>query len=242
MEILKEKLAQISGGRVLDVGTGRGDFISIFLGCFKDYSQIIGIDTKEGALQIARDNYKEEDIEFINMDASSMSFEDNSMDTVVISNTLHHLPHMKVVLNEMMRVLKPGGLFIVNEMFCDEQSEKQLSHVYVHHLGAQIDSLLGVCHNNTFKKQEILDIVKGLGLKIEEVIEYNTQEEQQDEGNQEDEKETLDDIFTSLDKRIEEIKGFLQYEELKVKLNELKGFLYNVGILGATELMVIGIK
>ncbi len=55
--------------------------------------------------------------------------------------TLHHLSDKTKVIEEMKRVLKTNGIFIINEMFCDYQNEAQMSHVYVHHIGADIDRI-----------------------------------------------------------------------------------------------------
>jgi ubiquinone/menaquinone biosynthesis C-methylase UbiE len=242
MDIMESKFRGISGGKILDVGTGSGSFIPTFTDLFKDYTEIIGIDSSERAINAAKQAFKQDNIRFMQMDAAHMDFEDNSMDTVCISNTLHHLSNMNEVLKEMLRVLKPGGLFIINEMFCDNQSEKQLSHVYVHHLFGEIDTLLGNYHAKTFKKQEIINIANKIGINVEDTFEYSTHAEQEEHPNAEEEKETLDDVFSSMDMYVEKIKGKPEYEDIKNRIKELKGKLYSVGIYGATELVVLGRK
>lgn len=242
MDIMKSKLGQISGGKILDVGTGDGSFIPVFTETFKEYTEIIGIDNSEKAINTAEKTFKNDNIKFIKMDAEKMDFRDNSFDTVCISNTLHHLPNMNQVLKEMVRVLKPGGLFIIGEMFCDNQSEKQLSHVYIHHFCGEIDTLLGNYHAKTYKRQEIIDIAKKVGISIEDTFEYNTVEEQEADTNEEEEKEILDSCFNSMDKYVEKIKDLPQYNDMKIRISELRGKLYNVGFLGATELVVLGRK
>lgn len=242
MDIMESKFRQISGGKILDVGTGSGSFIPTFTELFKDYTEIIGIDSSEKAINAAKQTFKQDNIRFIQMDAAHMDFEDNCMDTVSISNTLHHLSNMNEVLKEMLRVLKPGGLFIINEMFSDNQSEKQLSHVYVHHLFGEIDTLLGNYHAKTFKKQEIINIANKIGINVEDTFEYGTHAEQEEHPNAEEEKETLDDVFSSMDIYVEKIKGKPEYENIKSRIKELKGKLYSVGIYGATELVVLGRK
>ncbi len=42
---IAKRLGSISGGRVLDVGTGKGGFIDILMSTLKDYESIIGIDS-----------------------------------------------------------------------------------------------------------------------------------------------------------------------------------------------------
>lgn len=243
MNLVGKMLNKISGGKILDVGTGTGYFTQFLSETVHDYIEIVGIDSSEKSIKMAKESFKENNkINFYKMDAEKIDFKDNSFDTVCISNTLHHLPNIKLVLNEMMRVLKPGGLFIINEMFCDNQSEKQMSHVYIHHLCGEIDTLLGTYHRKTYKKQEIINIAKDLGIKIEEVLEYDTAEEQEKDASPEEEKEVLDSVFKSIDKYLEKIKDLPQYEKKKAYVFELKKKLYSIGFLNSTELIIVGKK
>lgn len=239
---LKGIFENVSGGRVLDVGTGVGNFIPILQECLSSYSEIVGIDSREVALVKAREKFGRDNIKFAMMDASKMEFQNGSFDTVCISNTLHHLPDTKSILEEMKRVLIPGGFFIINEMFCDNQTEKQMSHVNVHHFQCDLDTLQGICHNRTFKKQDIIDIAKDLGLDIIGIYEHNTHEEQLKESDEGEEKRVLDDIFASMENKLEQINGLKQYDDFKSRLEKLKTTLYSKGFFTATNLIVIGKK
>lgn len=239
---LRDIFENISGGRVLDVGTGVGNFIPILQECLSSYSEIVGIDSRETALVKARDKFKQDNIRFVMMDASKMEFQNGNFDTVCISNTLHHLPDSKSILEEMKRVLISGGLFIINEMFCDNQTEKQISHVNLHHFQCDLDTLQGICHNRTFKKQEIIDIAKNLGIDIIGIYEHNTHEEQLKESDEVEEKMILDDIFFSMGNKLEQINGMKQYDEFKSRLEKLKATLYDKGFFTATNLIIIGKK
>lgn len=239
---LKGIFKGISGGRILDVGTGVGNFIAMLQDCFSSYTEIVGIDSREASLIKARDKFKQDNIKFVMMNAGKMEFQNESFDTVCISNTLHHVSDMKSILEEMKRVLIPGGLFIINEMFCDNQTEKQMSHVNLHHFQCDIDTLLGICHNRTLKKQEIIDIAKDLGIDIIGIYEHNTHEEQLKESDEGEEKKILDDIFSAMGNKLEEINKFKQYDEFKNRLEELKDTLYDKGFFTATNLIVIGKK
>lgn len=239
---INEILGNLSGGKILDVGTGVGNFVPVLQECFSSYNEITGIDSREAPLDKAREKYNKHNINFLLMDGANMEFEDASFDTVCISNTLHHLPQVEPVLKEMKRVLKPGGYFIINEMFCDNQTEKQMSHVDIHHFQCDIDTLLGICHNRTFKKQEIINGMEKLGLKIMGIYEYNTHQEQLKEANEEEEKKILDEIFPAMENKLEQIKGLKQYEEFRNRLGVLKSNLYAKGFFTATNLIVIGEK
>lgn len=49
------------------------------------------------------------------MDASEVPLPDNSLQTVIMNNLIHHLPDRSEVLKEMRRTLRPGGIFIFTD-------------------------------------------------------------------------------------------------------------------------------
>lgn len=242
MDILKKKFGKISGGRVLDVGTGRGWFIKLLKDNLKDYEEIIGIDIRDDVLEEARKKFDVPNIKFLNMSGIEMDFEDDSIDTVALSNSLHHLSEHEEIFKEMKRVLKPGGQIIIQEMFSDNQSEKQQSHVLVHHYQGELDTIQGICHNETYKRQEIIELIKNNGLEIIDVFEHNTHDEQKKEENLENEKEILDSIFAAMENHVEKIENHAKYEHYKSLLQELRSKLYDVGFFTATELIVVAKK
>jgi hypothetical protein len=68
--------------------------------------------------------------------------------------------------------LKPGGLFILREPYCDNQNEKQQVGIASHHWFAKVDRLKGVSHNPTLRRQEIIDFVKANGFTRLEISDY----------------------------------------------------------------------
>ncbi len=50
------------------------------------------------------------------VDALNTPYEDGSMDFVVSSNMIHHVPYPKKFFREMNRILKPGGLIVIQEI------------------------------------------------------------------------------------------------------------------------------
>ncbi|UCD97191.1 MAG: class I SAM-dependent methyltransferase [Candidatus Bathyarchaeota archaeon] len=169
---IRAKLGTISGGRVLDVGTGPGDFIDVLMKTLRDYDNFIGIDISLKDLESARKKFKDQPVTLVEMNAESLEFDDSSFDAVCISYSLHHLGKISLVLSEMLRVLKPGGTFILQEEFRDgQQTEAQKTNMLQHAWDAQIDSLLGTTHNTTFTKQRIKSIITNLQLEKVEIFE-----------------------------------------------------------------------
>jgi ubiquinone/menaquinone biosynthesis C-methylase UbiE len=232
LEEFKDFFKNFSGGKVLDVGTGVGEFVGIIKECFGNYDSIVGIDSSAKAIAAASKTYNEDNINFIAMDAGRMEFPDRYFDTVCLSNTLHHLPDINAVLSEMKRVLKPEGTFVIMEMYQDNQNDSQMSHVYFHHLAAEIDNLLGKTHNATFKRDGILKIAKTLEMPVYDTLDYNDPE-------YEDSEDKLIKLGDKLLKRVEDIKSFEQYEEFLDRAKHIKEWMIKNKFAGATELIIV---
>jgi len=169
---IRNRLQEITGGKVLDVATGSGNLIEALMKMLKDYDCFIGIEISEKELESARKKFEGQRTEFVEMDAEHLKFEDNSFDTVCISYSLHHLNNAGTVLAEMKRVLKPDGYFLIQESFSDgEQDEAQKTHILQHHWNAEIDSLLGTIHHRTYSRQKIKEVIDSLRLSKLETFE-----------------------------------------------------------------------
>ncbi|QVK17863.1 class I SAM-dependent methyltransferase [Mycoplasmatota bacterium] len=235
MENCKKILSTFSGGKILDVGTGRGEFINFLKNTLKDYTDITGIDTTPQAIEFCKNQFKDENIQFIEMDAEKMDFNDNTFDTVCISNSLHHLPDAKKILQEMKRVLKPNGRFIISEMFCDNLTNAQMSHVLIHHWSAKIDSARGVYHDETYKRDEIIQIVDFLNLSDLQIFDYK----------HETEDSKSEELFKYFDDLIDKVLGRLEvegdlYSSLEQEGKTIKDWIKDYGFESATVLMIIG--
>jgi len=236
MDILEKKLRTLSGGKILDVATGDGSFIRKLIDAFKDYDEAIGVDISDKHFEEARKDFKKDRVSFRKTDGADLPFDDDSFDAVAISAGLHHLPDIISVLLEMKRVLKPGGRFIVREMFCDNQSEKQLSDVYMHHWGAKISRIEGESHNPTMKKQEIIDLIDSLGLKEYETGEYFCRDcDPEKDGKMEQE-------LADIDNELAKVEGHPDYDSLKEEGEQVRQWILKNGYACATNLDVVGVK
>ncbi|XMB86805.1 class I SAM-dependent methyltransferase [Mycoplasmatota bacterium WC44] len=234
MKRLKEILNSKTGLRILDVGTGAGGFIYSISELANEYDEIIGIDTSEGAIEAAKKNFEDARISFLKMDALSMSFEDGVFDIVCLSNSLHHLKDINKTISEMERVLKPDGFLLFNEMFSDVEEQKQLTHVEMHHFWAEIDRLNNVTHNETFKRQEIINTLnENSNLSVDEAWNMSYEKEQ------ELTKESYDWLNNTIERSLDRVKDSDQYDYFKEKAEVLKERLVNIGFKSATQLLVV---
>jgi SAM-dependent methyltransferase len=237
MSTPKELLGHISAGKVLDVATGNGNFVKFLLENIRDWDEIIGIDTSEkAAIAFAGAFQDKPNIRCVKMDAARMDFPDASFDTVCISNSLHHMPDLESVLAEMMRVLRPRGHFILSEMYCDNQAETQMTHVLLHHWWAEVDTAMGITHNQTFTRRQVLDIIDGLGLA--DIV----FDDARDLGDDPKDPETFKYLSDVLDQYLKRIDGLPEESRLRHRGVELRQRLEKIGFHSATGLLAVGKK
>jgi len=225
--------------KILDVGTGRGEFLSYLFEINSGNFDIHAIDTSEDALKIAEEEFKGKDVHFYRMDANNMLFNDDEFDFVILSNSLHHIENPSKIINEMKRVTKEDGILIFNEMFSDNQSKEQLSHVYLHHFNAEYDREIGKIHNETYKKNDVLQLIEGNNLKICDQLEYMTDEEQECTTiNDTEFASYIDNIQNLLKKRIEVIEDVDRRREMNNKLDNVIQYIKDNGFKSSTELIL----
>ncbi|MGD8545432.1 MAG: methyltransferase domain-containing protein [Candidatus Bathyarchaeota archaeon] len=221
----RNKLGSISGGKILDVATGTGNYIQTMMKALKNYEDIVGIDILKEDLESAKKRFKNQPIELLEMNAESMEFSNNSFDTVCMAYSLHHLDRIKKVLIEMFRVLKPGGNLLIQEEFRDgKQTEAQKTNILQGAWNAEIDSLLGITHKTIFTKQEVQRILDGLQLEEVEILESTHPVEClfcEDKFKCEDPKNK--DIINSSIKQIDDdIKRLMKISDLETRKKLLK--------------------
>jgi len=248
---MRTKLGSISGGKVLDVATGSGDFISTLMKTLKNYDSFIGIDISKKDLESAKKRLKDQPVELLEMNAESLEFNDNSFDTVSMAYSLHHLNRADKVLAEMKRVLKPGGNLIIQEEFSDgNQTEAQKTNLLQHTWDAEIDTLLGKIHNATFTKRKIEELVSNLELEQVEILESThpvkclsceKRYKCENPKNEETIKDSIKEIDDNL-KRLQDIADTETRTSLQKKGEELKERNKEFGNANPSTLLAIGKK
>ena len=101
------------GMHVLDVGCGTGALASVAFE--KGATGVVCGDIAAFMLKQAKGKEvsKNKDYTFCQLDAESLPYKDNSFDTVMSGMTFGTLPNQKLAFDEMVRVVKPGGLVCV---------------------------------------------------------------------------------------------------------------------------------
>ena len=111
----RAKVVPLAVGRVLEIGIGSGLNIPFYDA--QKVTHLWGLDPSAEMWSIAQKNATEHhlDTEFIQSGAESIPLENNCADTVVMTYTLCTIPDAPAALDEVRRILKPGGKLI----FCE---------------------------------------------------------------------------------------------------------------------------
>jgi ubiquinone/menaquinone biosynthesis C-methylase UbiE len=97
--------------KVLEIGCGIGYFTRSLV---SSGAEITAIDISPDLLEVARRDCPAENVSFELQNAYAMIYADKSFDSVIGSSVLHHL-EIDAALNEVHRVLKPGGSIYFTE-------------------------------------------------------------------------------------------------------------------------------
>lgn len=97
------------GERILDIGCGDGAYDKKISG---SGATVQGIDIHEKRLAAARKYYRGDRIDYHYMDASGLEFPDASFDKAMSLCVVEHLEDDDLVMRNVARALKPGGLFV----------------------------------------------------------------------------------------------------------------------------------
>ncbi|RAR74131.1 bifunctional demethylmenaquinone methyltransferase/2-methoxy-6-polyprenyl-1,4-benzoquinol methylase UbiE [Flavobacterium aciduliphilum] len=110
--------------RVLDIATGTGD-LAILLSQ-TNAQKIIGLDISEGMLEIGKRKIVEKKLEHVVEmmlgDSENMPFPDDYFDAITVSFGIRNFETLEKGLSEILRVLKPNGIFVILETSVPEQT------------------------------------------------------------------------------------------------------------------------
>jgi ubiquinone/menaquinone biosynthesis C-methylase UbiE len=105
---------------VLDVGTGTAQ-IPIEIGRRHGGLRIVGVDLAAHMLELGKQNVERaglaDRITLVQIDAKSLPYRDGEFDAVVSNSIIHHIPVPRTAFREMARVLRPGGVLFLRDLF-----------------------------------------------------------------------------------------------------------------------------
>jgi len=162
----------INNPSVLYVGVGGGMELLQFAYFSRKPNGVIGIDVVDEMLEASQNNLKEAELlnpwfqsDFIDLqkgDALNLPIEDESID-VASQNCLFNIfkkDELKIALNEMVRVLKPGGRFVLSDPVSEAEMPEHLHND---------ERLRALCLSGALPLQKYIDTITECGFGTVEI-------------------------------------------------------------------------
>lgn len=113
-----------------DLGCGRGGDVIKLAGRVGDKGFVYGIDVSDGMVETAERAVRESGIrnaEIVKSNLDKTGLEDNVLDLLISNCAINHVENKTRVWEEIYRILKKGGEFIVNDIYSIEEIPERYS-------------------------------------------------------------------------------------------------------------------
>ncbi len=163
LEILSDLIKTFdikNGGWVIDIGCGTGVLFDPIRRRVGGKGMVVGVDFSSGMVHRARRNFPFPNCQVIDADASSLPFKSESFDLAISFASFAHFAEPEKVLDEVSRVLKPGGSYHIIHLLSSKELE------YHHHIaGGPVamdhlphqDVMMGYFDHSHFINVKIID-------------------------------------------------------------------------------------
>lgn len=141
---LRQALRGRAGLRILDLGAGSG----IMMDRLGDLGTVVGLDLAVSSARFCRDKGH---LALV-ADAGLLPFPDGGFDAVIAADVIEHTPDDERVVRELARVIRPGGVVIVNV--------PAFMLLWSHH-----DEAIG--HYRRYRRDSLLPLLSRSGFAIE---------------------------------------------------------------------------
>ena len=162
----------VNNPRILYVGVGGGMELLQFAYFSRQKNGVIGVDVVDEMLEASNRNFAEAERlnpwfkkEFVDLrsgDALNLPVEDNSID-VAAQNCLFNIfkhEELKKALQEMYRVLKPGGRLVMSDPICETEMPEALR---------EDERLRALCLSGSLPLKEYIKMITDIGFGTVEI-------------------------------------------------------------------------
>ena len=137
---------------VLDIGCGTGELL-VRLAAKYPAARLAGLDPVPAMLDKARRKLSDK-VELGVGWANDLPWPDASFDLVVSCNMFHYITHPVEAVQEMERVLRPGGKIVITD-WCDDYLACRLCNLYLR--------LTSRAHYKTYRQSECASLLREAG-------------------------------------------------------------------------------
>jgi ubiquinone/menaquinone biosynthesis C-methylase UbiE len=146
------------GARVADLGCGSGVFCDLLR---KAGYASVGLDISPKLIELGRQKYP--GVEFHVGDVEQLPFPAESLDGVLLSGVVHHLPDPSRCAAEAFRVLKPGGRFVA----FDPNRMNPFMWLYRDHASPFYSSVGVTANERPVLARQVADVFRRVGFMVE---------------------------------------------------------------------------
>lgn len=155
--------------RVLDLATGTG-LLALLMS--RRAREVTGCDVTPEMLEKARARVSEGgqgNIRFVEAEAATLPFPDDSFDLVTCRAAFHHFPDPRAALAELFRVLAPGGRVVIADVvgYYGPGQER--------HIRERLEKLLDPSHILAYTAEEFAEMFAESGFEVGRRLEPETQ-------------------------------------------------------------------
>lgn len=107
----------------VDLGSGRGTDVLRMAESVGETGFVYGIDISDGMLEKARQNaskFNVTNVRFVRSELEDLDLPDKVANLVISNCTINHASNKQAVWNEIYRILKKGGRFVVSDIYSTE--------------------------------------------------------------------------------------------------------------------------
>jgi ubiquinone/menaquinone biosynthesis C-methylase UbiE len=149
----------------VDLGSGRGTDVLRMADKVGSAGFAYGIDVSDGMLEKAKRNAEKvgaTNVSFQRCELENLSLAEKLADLIISNCTLNHASDKQRVWNEIFRVLKPGGRFVVSDIYATQPIGSQYKNDPV---------AVSECWAGAVTKSEYLEQIRLAGFPSVEIIE-----------------------------------------------------------------------
>lgn len=151
------------GETFVDLGCGRGQDVIRAAGRVGPTGMAIGVDRTIAMIEKAQASVPPflKNIRFLCCDLASLDLPDASTDVVISNCTINHAIDKQAVYQEIFRILRPSGRFVVSDVIADSELPETVRND---------PAAWAACYGGAIQEKPYLDAIIGAGLKQIEVI------------------------------------------------------------------------
>lgn len=161
LEIFKKYINLKEDSLCVDVGCGGGYISKEINSVFK--CNVYSLDSSRSAIEYAIKNNSFEKSEYVNEPANRINLTDSSADLILCIGVLEHIKDIQSTLNELNRILKPSGKYVII-------SSNKYSIIYLQRLFKQAIHIWRYGYQKNWKAKKLIKVLKENNFDVDTLL------------------------------------------------------------------------